>query len=210
MVGIDQKVNKIWLIRESKGSSIYYLTGDPGFVKYIKSHRRHWGNLVWTRGLTEDRRYSYWAHLWLLKTYLVLLSEVGSGHWYLLTWGCREPREGDRLRTDIGNGQYAISPKHTFKDTWRFDFSGNHYAGSVIKSFRNRLRYIEGVIWDCRNFTGECPLDWPNIKFLIEPRHKLPKTPEGPYDRWRMPEEPKKYKAPVSWILKIWKKIRAA
>ena len=209
MVGIiDKKVNKIWLIRESKGSSIFYLTGDPDFVKYFKSHRRHWGNLIWVRGLTEDRRYSYWAHLWLFKTYLAILSEVGRGHWFLAPWAHVNT---DRLKTDLGNGLYSFSPKHTFKDTWRFDFSHNCHSGSVIKCFHDRLRSIEGVIWDHRNFTGECSLDWSNIQFLIEPRHILPKTPEGPYDRWRLPEEPpKKHKAPISWIARIWKKIRAA
>jgi hypothetical protein len=210
MVGINKKVSKIWLIRESKGSNIYYLTGDPDFVKSFKSHRRHWGNLVWARGLTEDRRYSYWAHLWLLKTYLVILSEVGKGYWYLPTWGRDISPEKERLKTDIGGGLYRFSPKYIFRDTWRFDFSSNYYSGDIIKNFHNRLRVIEGIIWDHRNFTGECSLDWSNIKFLIEPRHVLPKNPQGPYDRWRMPEEPKKHKAPMSWLSKLWRKIRAA
>jgi hypothetical protein len=209
MVGVsDKKVNKIWLIRESKGSSIYYLTGDLEFVKYFKSHRRHWGNLIWTRGLQEDNRYSYWAHLWLLKTYLVILSDTGKGNWFLVPWA--PVSDTDRLRTDLGNGLYKFSPKHTFKDTYRFDFSLNRNSSCIIKCFRNRLRFIESVIWKHRNFTGECSLDWSNIQFLIEPRHSLPKTPQGPYDRWRMPEPPKKHKAPISWISKIWKKIRAA
>jgi len=208
MVGM--RVNKIWLIRESKGSNTYYLTGDPEFVKYFKSHRRHWGNLIWVRGLTEDRRYSYWAHLWLLKTYMIILSDIGGGRWFLVPWRDVNP-DTEKIKTDIGEGSYSIGSKHTYKDTWRFDFSSNHYSDRVIKNFRNRLRYIESIIWDHRNFTGECSLDWPNIKFLIEPRHILPRVPQGPYDRWRMPEEPKKHKAPISWLSKIWKKIiRAA
>jgi hypothetical protein len=208
MVGMnDKKVNKIWLIRESKGSDIYYLTGDPKFVEYFKSHRRHWGNLIWARGLVEDKRYSYWAHLWLLKTYLVILEDVGKS--FLGPWAHISPGT-DKIKTDIGNGLYKFSPKYTFKDTYRFDFRLNRNALCVIKCFRNRLRFIEGVIWDHRNFLGECSLDYSNLKFLIEPRHGLPKNPKGPYDRWRMPEPPKKHKVPISWIARIWKKIRAA
>lgn len=206
---MNKKVNKIWLIRESKGSDVYYLTGDPEFVKWFKAHRRHWGNLIWARGLTEDKKYSYWAHLWLLKTYLVILNDIGKRKWFLCPWKDINP-ETDRIKTNIGNGRYSFSSKYTFKDTWRFDFSSNCYTSSVIKSFRNRLRFIEGVLWDHRNFLGECSLDYGNLQFLIEPRYGLPKNPQGPYDYWRMPEPPKKHKTPISWLSRIWKKIRAA
>ena len=199
------KVNKIWLIRESKGSPKYYITGDPEFVKWFKGHRRHWGNLVWCRGLVEDNRYSYWAHLWLLKTYFVVMNHWGR-RFYLPPY-YEERREP--IKSEIGPGLLTFTKKHTFKDTYEFDFKGTWYEDKVIQSFHNKLRFIEGVIWRDRNLLGDCSLDFGNIRDLIEPRHRLPKNPEGPYDEFRL-GKPEKKTEHQPWYIKALKKIKAA
>ena len=212
MVGV--KVSRVWLIRESKGSDTYYLTGDPEFVKFFKEHRRHWGNLIWARGIQENRRYSYPTHLWLLKTYLIILEKTGKGWgwpWYSQDLdGC--PEGVHRMKTEIGDGTYSLGPEHVFKDTYRFNFESNCHSGDVIKSFRCRFRFIEGLIWNYRNFLGTTNRleEWSIIKSLIEPQHKLPRTPEGPYDLWRMPPKDEKKPLLSRLLSKILKKIRAA
>ncbi len=185
-------VNKIWLVRDSRGSDKYWLTGDPEFIKFIRGHRRHWGNLVWCRGFSESKKHSYWTLLWLFKTYLVIQEKNGKSIFPHIT--CRD----FKYQTDIGSGLLKIGPKMTFRETWEFDFTGclPGVRGSVIKEFRRKLKYVEWYVYSFREALGSCPLDKINLEYLYGYKPGTPKP------------EPRTQE--VSWWKRVLKKIGAA
>ena len=191
MVGIK---DKIWLIRLNRGSNEYIITTNPEFVEFFKKHRRHCGSLVWCRCFIQNKKYTIWTYLWLIKTFMVLKREEGIAKIY--------------HAHSYGNSpEFKINTVLKKKDKDSYYFNVYEHSSlnenKVIKVFRTPLKEIENTVWHYRRVIGIDPVDYTNLKELLAPKGYCGEGIPSEFDKFMYPREETKEK-PLPFYKRFW------